>query len=89
MQSAGDFDQLGQTKKRKRRSRWQADPDDKAILPSVIPSGLNRDQEEQYIGMCLQQLSCVLLDFIFKRYTTPATNQFFHGKFQIGSRIYV
>jgi len=38
-------------RKRKRRSRWAAGEDDKVILPTVIPTGLSRDQEEQYLGV--------------------------------------
>jgi len=46
MQS-GDSNQ--QEKKRRRKSRWQSDPDDKAMLSTVIPAGLNKEQEEQYL----------------------------------------
>ncbi len=37
-------------RKRKRKSRWNEDPDEKANLPTVIPEGLDPEQEEQYLG---------------------------------------
>ena len=40
------------TPKRKRKSRWQNNEDDKTYIPgmpTVIPSGLNKEQEEQYL----------------------------------------
>ena len=40
-------------KAKKRRSRWQDNEEDKAILnglPTVVPSGLTKEQEEQYLS---------------------------------------
>ena len=41
----------GSAKKRKKKSRWTADEEEKAIIPTVIPAGLSQEQEDQYLGM--------------------------------------
>lgn len=52
-QSTGEngHEQQNTGRKRKRKSRWATGEDDKVILPTVIPTGLTREQEEQYIGV--------------------------------------
>ena len=47
------------TKKKKRRSRWADNEVEKSImsgLPTTIPQGLTKEQEEQYLCWC----SCVI-----------------------------
>lgn len=48
----GSWEKFGITKK-KRRSRWTTDTEaDKMVLnglPVVVPSGLSKEQEEQYL----------------------------------------
>lgn len=39
--------------KRKRRSRWSTNPEDKTVIPgmpTVIPSNLTESQQRQYVG---------------------------------------
>lgn len=43
---------------RRRRTRWQGSEHDKTFipgLPTVLPSSLTREQEEQYLRECLRR----------------------------------
>lgn len=42
------------SKKKKRKSRWNTDEEDKTVIPgmpTVIPPSLTKEQEKQYISM--------------------------------------
>lgn len=42
----------GGSRKRKKKSRWATEEDDKTFIPgmpTVLPSGLEKDQEELYL----------------------------------------
>lgn len=51
--NSGD-ESYGSDKKKKRRSRWNTDNEEKTIIPGmppVIPPNLSKEQEKQYISM--------------------------------------
>ena len=55
----------GPERKRKRKSRWAGGEDDKTFIPgmpTMLPQGLNKDQEQAYLCKCnkLNELSCLL-----------------------------
>ena len=48
--NSGDF---GRDRKKKRRSRWNTDSDEKTVIPgmpTVIPANLSESQQRQYVG---------------------------------------
>lgn len=53
----GEEDDGGSARKRKRKSRWATEEDDKTFIPgmpTVLPAGLEKDQEELYLRMYLK-----------------------------------
>ena len=56
-----DDSNSGSEKKKKRRSRWGDSETEKSIvmgLPVVVPQGLTKEQEEQYLRMFIYLLRC-------------------------------
>ena len=44
-----------ESRKRKRKSRWAGGEDDKTFIPgmpTMLPQGLNKDQEQAYLCKC-------------------------------------
>ena len=78
-QSSGENGHEQQTtgRKRKRKSRWATGEDEKVILPTVIPAGLSRDQEEQYIGVYRKALLIYLHQQHSNTQSKIITNWFF------------
>lgn len=63
--SAGNGSSSGPERKRKRKSRWAGGEDDKTFIPgmpTMLPQGLNKDQEQAYLCKCrdLYTLPCSL-----------------------------
>ena len=63
--SAGNGSSSGPERKRKRKSRWAGGEDDKTFIPgmpTMLPQGLNKDQEQAYLCKCnkLDELSYLL-----------------------------